>query len=83
MKIKSIPHIEAFILQPLDAQANLTPDEYANYCMFDRVINIREGYTVPPGLRGTIIGIISAEKERDVVYEVLFDENFLGGLTLR
>lgn len=26
---------------------------------------------------------VAAEKERDVLYEVLFDEEFVGGLTVR
>ena len=51
--------------------------------MFDRVINVRPGYSVPLGLRGTITAIMSAAKERDVLYEIVFDEAFLGGLTSR
>jgi len=44
-------------LQPLDAQANSVPDPLTSYELFDRVVNVREGYSVPLGLRGTVIGI--------------------------
>jgi len=36
----------------------LIPDPNASYELFDRVINIRDGYSVPLGLRGTVIGIL-------------------------
>jgi hypothetical protein len=71
------------LLQPLDAQAQIVPDPSAEHRMFDRVINVRAGYSVPLGLRGTITAILSAAKERDVLYEVVFDDAFLGGLTSR
>jgi hypothetical protein len=41
----------------LEAQANSIPDPLTTYELFDRVINVREGYSVPLGLRGTVIGI--------------------------
>ena len=44
---------------------------------------MREGYSVPLGVRGTVIGIRAAAKEQDILYEVMFDEEFLGGLTIR
>ena len=59
------------------------PDPTTVYELFDRVVNVRDGYSVPLGLRGTVVGIRSAQKEQDVLYEVLFDEEFLGGLSLR
>jgi len=46
-----------FVWQPLDAQANSVPDPLTSYELFDRVVNVREGYSVPLGLRGTVIGI--------------------------
>uniref|UniRef100_A0A8C1ZTG5 5'-3' exoribonuclease 1 n=1 Tax=Cyprinus carpio TaxID=7962 RepID=A0A8C1ZTG5_CYPCA len=55
----------------------------AEYHLFDRVVNVRESFSVPLGLRGTIIGIKGAEREAEVLYEVLFDEEFAGGLTVR
>lgn len=33
------------------------PDPLTSYELFDRVVNVREGYSVPLGLRGTVIGI--------------------------
>ena len=44
-------------LQPLDAQATLVPDPYSQYELYDRVVNVRDGYSVPLGLRGTVTAI--------------------------
>ncbi|XP_060722980.1 5'-3' exoribonuclease 1 isoform X2 [Tachysurus vachellii] len=74
------PHL---LFQPLEQQHGVVPDPDAEYHLFDRVINVRENFSVPLGLRGTIIGIKGAEREAEVLYEVLFDEEFAGGLTLR
>lgn len=99
-------------VQPLEQQHGVVPDPDAEYHLFDRVVNVRENFSVPLGLRGTIIGIKggktsvnpmqtlasfcisfcpsfvvfpvpSAEREAEVLYEVLFDEEFAGGLTVR
>ncbi|XP_062494995.1 5'-3' exoribonuclease 1 isoform X8 [Pezoporus occidentalis] len=69
--------------QPLEQQNGVVPDRNAEYKLFDRVVNVRENFSVPVGLRGTIIGIKGASRETDVLFEVLFDEEFLGGLTIR
>ena len=61
----------------------LVPDPSVTFEMFDRVVNVRQGYSVPLGLRGTVIGIFTGKKEQEAMYEVVFDEEFLGGLTLR
>ena len=53
------------------------------FCLYDRVVNVREGFSVPLGLRGTVIRIQKAPRVEDNVYDVLFDEVFTGGLTLR
>uniref|UniRef100_A0A3P8S923 5'-3' exoribonuclease 1 n=1 Tax=Amphiprion percula TaxID=161767 RepID=A0A3P8S923_AMPPE len=74
------PHL---LFRPLEQQQGVVPDPDAEYRLFDRVVNIRESFTVPLGLRGTIIGIKGAEREAEVLYEVLFDEEFAGGLTIR
>ncbi|KAL7387581.1 hypothetical protein ABVT39_025645 [Epinephelus coioides] len=74
------PHL---LFRPLEQQQGVVPDPDSEYRLFDRVINIRESFTVPLGLRGTIIGIKGAEREAEVLYEVLFDEEFVGGLTIR
>lgn len=74
------PHL---LFRPLEQQHGVVPDPDAEYHLFDRVINVRESFSVPLGLRGTIIGIKGAEREAEVLYEVLFDEEFAGGLTIR
>ncbi|XP_037537485.1 5'-3' exoribonuclease 1 [Nematolebias whitei] len=74
------PHL---LFRPLEQQQGVVADPDAQYRLFDRVVNIRESFTVPLGLRGTIIGIKGAEREAEVLYEVLFDEEFVGGLNIR
>ena len=39
----------------------MVPDPDAEYRLFDRVVNVRESFTVPLGLRGTVIGIKGGE----------------------
>merc|ERR1719270_3317375 len=53
------------------------------FSLFDRVVNVREGFSVPLGLRGTIIRVQKGAKQEDNLYDVLFDEPFAGGLALR
>ena len=53
------------------------------FCLYDRVVNVREGFSVPLGLRGTVIRIQKGVRVEDNVYDVLFDEVFTGGLNLR
>ncbi|XP_006895177.1 PREDICTED: 5'-3' exoribonuclease 1 [Elephantulus edwardii] len=74
------PHL---LYRPLEQQHGVIPDRDAEFRLFDRVINVRENFSVPIGLRGTIIGIKGANREADVLFEVLFDEEFPGGLTIR
>nr|XP_020648282.1 5'-3' exoribonuclease 1 isoform X1 [Pogona vitticeps] len=74
------PHL---LYRPLEQQHGIIPDRDAEYRLFDRVVNVRESFSVPLGLRGTIIGIKGASRESEVLYEVLFDEEFHGGLTIR
>ncbi|XP_043113971.1 5'-3' exoribonuclease 1 [Puntigrus tetrazona] len=74
------PHL---LFRPLEQQHGVVPDPDAEYHLFDRVVNVRESFSVPLGLRGTVIGIKGAEREAEVLYEVLFDEEFAGGLTVR
>ena len=38
---------------------------------------------MPLGLRGTVVGVTQAAQEADRVYEVLFDREFVGGLSAR
>lgn len=44
-------------LQPLEQQHGVVPDRDAEFRLFDRVVNVREDFSVPVGLRGTVIGI--------------------------
>ncbi|XP_067851147.1 5'-3' exoribonuclease 1 isoform X3 [Heptranchias perlo] len=74
------PHL---LYRPLEQQHGIVPDKDAEYLLFDRVVNVREDFSVPVGLRGTIIGMKGAERESDEFYEVLFDEEFPGGLIIR
>ncbi|KAL0965964.1 hypothetical protein UPYG_G00288750 [Umbra pygmaea] len=74
------PHL---LFRPLEQQHGVIPDPDADYHLFDRVVNVREGFSVPLGLRGTIIGVKGAKREAEVLYEVLFDEEFAGGLSIR
>ncbi|KAF6122660.1 5'-3' exoribonuclease 1 [Phyllostomus discolor] len=74
------PHL---LYRPLEQQHGVIPDRNAEFRLFDRVVNVRENFSVPVGLRGTIIGIKGANREADVLFEVLFDEEFPGGLTIR
>uniref|UniRef100_A0A672R238 5'-3' exoribonuclease 1 n=1 Tax=Sinocyclocheilus grahami TaxID=75366 RepID=A0A672R238_SINGR len=48
------PHL---LFRPLEQQHGVVPDPDAEYHLFDRVVNVRESFSVPLGLRGTIIGI--------------------------
>ncbi|KAJ8271161.1 hypothetical protein GJAV_G00123430 [Gymnothorax javanicus] len=74
------PHL---LFRPLEQQHGVVPDPDAEYRLFDRVVNVRESFSVPLGLRGTVIGIKGADREAEVLYEVMFDEEFAGGLTIR
>lgn len=74
------PHL---LFRPLEQQQGVVPDPDSDYRLFDRVINARESFSVPLGLRGTVVGIKGAEREAEVLYEVVFDEEFAGGLDIR
>ena len=47
------PHL---LYKPNLFQGNSMPDERAKHFLFDRVVNVREGFSVPLGLRGVITG---------------------------
>ncbi|XP_062594329.1 5'-3' exoribonuclease 1-like [Saccostrea cucullata] len=71
------------LYKPLIIQGGVLPDPTVHYEMFDRVVNIRTGYSVPFGLRGTVVGIQKGEKDSDTMYDVIFDEEFPGGIVIR
>uniref|UniRef100_A0A0A9XX62 5'-3' exoribonuclease 1 n=1 Tax=Lygus hesperus TaxID=30085 RepID=A0A0A9XX62_LYGHE len=65
------------------AQLNLlVPDPLAKHNILDRVVNVRESHTIPLGYRGTIIGIEKKEDELATLYDILFDDEIVGGLLL-
>ena len=74
------PHL---IFKPSLFKGGGAPDQDADYFLFDRVVNVRQGFSVPLGLRGTIIGVLKAPRPEDGFVEVLFDQEFHGGLGLR
>ncbi|KAK5646017.1 hypothetical protein RI129_004481 [Pyrocoelia pectoralis] len=63
---------------------NLAPDSAATFELYDRVINVREGYTVPMGYKGTIVSIRKAntQEESETTFDIIFDKPFLGALSL-
>ncbi|XP_076050628.1 5'-3' exoribonuclease 1-like isoform X2 [Oratosquilla oratoria] len=88
-KVKSIQakaikmEVRPYLLfKPSSLQGSSPPDPSVQFELLDRIINVREGFSVPLGARGTIIGIHPAGKEVDTMYDILFDEAFAGGLTL-
>ncbi|CAL4091513.1 unnamed protein product, partial [Meganyctiphanes norvegica] len=52
-KMQVRPHL---LFKPNQLQGSTPPDKSVNFMLFDRVINVREGFSVPLGARGTIIG---------------------------
>ncbi|XP_033221729.1 5'-3' exoribonuclease 1 isoform X2 [Belonocnema kinseyi] len=58
------------------------PDAKAEHKLFDRIVIIRESFTVPMGYKGTIVGIQKGEKLLDNMYEIVFDKSFVGGLVI-
>jgi hypothetical protein len=74
------PHL---IFKPSLFKGSGAPDQDAHFSLFDRVVNVREGFSVPMGLRGTVIGIMKATRVEDSLIEVVFDEEFHGGLSIR
>lgn len=48
--------INIFLFQPKVTLGKLSPDSSATHYLFDRVVNVRECFTVPLGLKGTITG---------------------------
>ena len=80
MQVK--PHL---LYKPDLVTGNSMPDEQAVFRLFDRVVNVREGFSVPLGLRGTVTGIAKtgSAPTDELLLDVLFDRAFPGGLSLR
>ncbi|KAJ9598748.1 hypothetical protein L9F63_026718, partial [Diploptera punctata] len=77
MQVK--PHL---LYKPELQIGNIAPDPSATHRLFDRIVNVRDSYTVPLGLKGTIIGIQQSDNDADIMYEVVFDKPFPGGLAI-
>ncbi|XP_059155106.1 5'-3' exoribonuclease 1-like isoform X2 [Physella acuta] len=80
MKVKA-----RLLFRPLANQGTLVPDPDADFYLYDRIVVVKAGYSVPFGKRGTIIGIPEAGEgiTPHSLYDVVFDEAFTGGITLR
>jgi 5'-3' exoribonuclease 1 len=74
------PHL---LYKPNLSQGSSLPDPDTTFRLFDRVVNVREGWSVPLGLRGTITGIHDSAKPEYATMEILFDTEFSGGLSIR
>ncbi|XP_052259062.1 5'-3' exoribonuclease 1-like [Dreissena polymorpha] len=59
------------LYRPIITSGTLIPDPSATYKLFDRVVNTRQEFAVPFGLRGTIVGIYPEEIEMNTLFEVL------------
>ncbi|XP_048250324.1 5'-3' exoribonuclease 1-like isoform X3 [Haliotis rufescens] len=80
VKMQVKPHL---LFRPLINQGPLVPDQTATYWLYDRVVAVKLGYPVPLGLRGVVVGIHPDEKESDTLYDVVFDAEFVGGISVR
>ncbi|XP_062506213.1 5'-3' exoribonuclease 1-like isoform X2 [Corticium candelabrum] len=70
------------LYRPSQYNVKVCPDRNAYYNLFDRVVCVRDSGAVPLALKGTIIGVHGGATDNPL-YEVLFDEPFLGGMTIR
>lgn len=55
---------------------HLPPDKDCTTQLFDRIICVRENFTVPLGHKGIVIGIQKAQNKADTTYDILFDTCF-------
>lgn len=76
MQVK--PHL---LFKPGLHTGNLPPDPKAQHKLFDRIISVKESSTVPLGYKGTIVGVQRGEDASSNVYDVLFDKEFVGGVS--
>ncbi|KAF2357382.1 putative 5-3 exonuclease [Trinorchestia longiramus] len=79
VKMQVKPHL---LFKPNPLQGSTPVDGPVKTELWDRIINVRDGYMVPLAARGTVIGIQPAAERADVLYDILFDEAFPGGLSL-
>ncbi|XP_051172121.1 5'-3' exoribonuclease 1 isoform X3 [Leptopilina boulardi] len=77
MQVK--PHL---LFKPSLNPGHFAPDGKAYHKVFDRIITVRESFTVPLGFKGTIVGIQKGENLMDNTYETIFDKPFVGGIVI-
>ena len=71
------------LYRPCLDQGNAVPDPMAFYELFDRVVNVKEGSSIPLGLRGTVVGVHPGRTEVETRLDVIFDQEFPGGTIIR
>ena len=73
MQVK--PHL---LYKPGLNSGSVPPDPKAQHRLFDRIICVRESFSVPVGYKGTIVGIQKGDTVQSNMYEALFDTPFTG-----
>lgn len=83
------PHL---LYKPNLNDINVLPDPAATFELFDRVVIVRDQYSVPLGMRGTIISVLPRTDPNpirqeninvvDYIYEILFDKPFELGTSI-
>nr|XP_018918254.1 PREDICTED: 5'-3' exoribonuclease 1 [Bemisia tabaci] len=72
--------VKPFLLyQPVEKLDVKLPDPSTVFYLFDRVICVRESFSVPLGLKGTVVGIQRDKQDtedKDLLIIVLFDKDF-------
>lgn len=63
----------------------MPPDSKADVKLLDRIVNVRQGFSVPFGLKGTVVGMgqENSASNRDVMYDIVFDIPFKDGLSIK
>ncbi|XP_014469638.1 PREDICTED: 5'-3' exoribonuclease 1 isoform X2 [Dinoponera quadriceps] len=62
---------------------NVAPDSNTQNRLLDRICCVRNGFTVPIGAKGTVVGIQKANNNPlETMFDVVFDKPFLGGLSI-
>lgn len=74
MQVK--PHL---LFKPELQLRNVAPDPNSQNRLLDRICCVRNGFTVPIGSKGTIVGIQKTNNSSlEVMYDVIFDRTFIG-----
>ncbi|XP_050302110.1 5'-3' exoribonuclease 1 [Anthonomus grandis grandis] len=74
----------SFLYKPELQSGTLPPDPNTEVLLLDRIVNTRKGFSVPFGLKGTVIAISESPEKtnRDTMYDVVFDKPFKDGMQL-